>query len=133
MATRYSLFLTSLGIPTFTVINILCRCTTAEATPLSRRSAARGRAFPSLIPPGQAMTLGRKSSAGGNQEDGLATAWAPLRISFTESLPCSPEAGNHTNGMLRRWANMICLPNLAATGETSHAIQIGRGSGREGV
>src|SRR5665648_1143022 len=99
MATRYSLFLTSLGIPTFTVTNILCGCTTVEATSMSRRSAARGRAFESLITPDQGNTRGRRSSAGGVHDDVFASACAPLRMSFTESLLWSPDAGNHTNGM----------------------------------
>src|SRR5262245_33165724 len=68
-----------------------------------------------------AEMVGRRSAVGGFQVDGSAATWSPERMSFT-SEPDPSEDGNQTNGMPRRSAYRICLPNLAAFGETSVGI-----------
>ena len=48
------------------------------------------------------VTWGRRSSVGGVHDAGSAGTCSPERMSLTS--PCSPAAGNHTNGMPRRSA-----------------------------
>ena len=48
---------------------------------------------------------------------GSASTCSPERMSLTVSAPSEP--GNHTKGMARLSANLICLPNFAALGATS--------------
>ena len=50
---------------------------------------------------------------------GSAATWSPDRMSLTSPRPSGWT--NQTNGMPRRSAYRICLPNFAAVGETSHA------------
>ncbi len=70
------------------------------------------------------VTRGRRSSAGGVQVAGSAETWSPVRMSFTAWVPSS--LMNHTNGMPRRSAYRICLPNLAALGATSQGVPLTR-------
>src|SRR5690606_35311359 len=65
------------------------------------------------------VTCGRRSVSGGVQTSGSAVTWSPERMSFTWS-PSS--VTNQTNGMPRRSAKRICLPNFCAAGATSQAM-----------
>src|SRR5450756_3212880 len=68
-----------------------------------------------------AVTAGQRSADGGSHAAASAGTWSPLRMSLTSSgAPSAP--GNHTNGMPRRSACRICLPNFAAFGATSTGI-----------